>query len=303
MLFPIRRASDVKSAARKLVQAVTPKDPPPHGQAIHIDYPVHPRARPWKNVLGMRRLEGQFRACLPSAALLLQRILELQENLLAISPHPDPKRPGAPQWINPMFPALDAAVLYGLLALRNPRWYVEVGSGYSTCFARRAIQDLGLRTRIISIDPCPRAEIDALCDQVIRVPLEELQLSEVTDLTKEDLLFVDSSHRTFQNSDVTVFFLEILPSLPPGLAYGLHDIFLPADYPDAWADRFYSEQYLLASYLNGGGDGDEVLLPHAYLCMETELPRLFEPLFDRLDLPAENRVGSAFWLRRHPQRF
>ena len=301
MLFPIRRASDVKSAARKLVNAALPR-PAESGQTIRLDYPIHPHARPWKNVPGLRRLEGQLRACVPSAALQLQRVVELQEYLLAISPHPDPKRPGEPQWINPMFPALDAAVLYGLIALRNPRWYVEVGSGYSTCFARRAIRDHGLRTKIISIDPCPRAEIDALCDQVIRVPLEELELSEVADLSKEDLLFVDSSHRTFQNSDVTVFFLEILPSLPAGLAYGVHDVFLPADYPDAWADRFYSEQYLLASYLQGGGDGDEVMLPHAYLCMETELPKLLQPLFDRLDLPSEQRVGSAFWLRRSPSR-
>ena len=33
---------------------------------------------------------------------------------------------------------------------------------------------------------------------------------------------------------------------------GVHDIFLPHDYPSDWLKRFYSEQYLLASWLLGG---------------------------------------------------
>ncbi len=35
--------------------------------------------------------------------------------------------------------------------------------------------------------------------------------------------------------------------------YGIHDIFLPNDYPTEWNNRFYSEQYLLMMYLLGGG--------------------------------------------------
>ncbi len=34
----------------------------------------------------------------------------------------------------------------------------------------------------------------------------------------------------------------------------VHDIFLPDDYPPEWADRYYSEQYLLAAWLLGGGE-------------------------------------------------
>ena len=41
----------------------------------------------------------------------------------------------------------------------------------------------------------------------------------------------------------------------------MHDIFLPWDYPEEWRDRFYNEQYLLLSYLLGGADGDEIILP------------------------------------------
>ena len=41
------------------------------------------------------------------------------------------------------------------------RQMLEIGSGNSTKFARRAIRDHRLCTRITSIDPHPRAEIDA----------------------------------------------------------------------------------------------------------------------------------------------
>ena len=41
-----------------------------------------------------------------------------------------------------------------------------------------------------------------------------------------------------RNSDVTVFFTEIA-NLPQGMVYGLHDIFLPWDYPEQWSNRFY----------------------------------------------------------------
>ena len=72
-----------------------------------------------------------------------------------------------PTFHNELFSGLDAAALYGVLQLCNPGTYLEIGSGNSTKFARRAINDGGLRTKIISIDPAPRVEVDSLCDEVI----------------------------------------------------------------------------------------------------------------------------------------
>src|SRR5690349_6867680 len=80
----------------------------------------------------------------------------------------------APTFFNPYFSGLDAASLYGLLRLLEPGTFLEVGSGHSTRFARRAIKDHGLRTRIVSIDPMPRAEVDVQCDEIIREPFETL---------------------------------------------------------------------------------------------------------------------------------
>jgi hypothetical protein len=141
--------------------------------------------------------------------------------------------------------------LYSLLAQHNPRHYVEVGSGNSTKFARRAIRDHGLQTRITSIDPFPRAEIDSICDRVIREPVEHVALDTFDMLQPGDILFIDSSHRTFMNSDVTALSLDVLPRLPAGVIVEVHDITLPGDYPPQWTGRYYSEQYLLAAYLLG----------------------------------------------------
>jgi hypothetical protein len=134
-----------------------------------------------------------------------------------------------PCWNNGYFPSLDAISLYSYLVMHKPRWYVEVGSGNSTKFAARAIRDHKLETKIISIDPYPRAEIDSICSNIFRCRLEDMNLDFFSELTNSDILFIDNSHRSFQNSDVTVFFTEILPELPSGILYGLHDICLPYD--------------------------------------------------------------------------
>jgi hypothetical protein len=278
----------------------TPPAQPAGYRHIELEYPVHPRPRWLKYGRAGEKLMAQLAQSVPAAKALIEEIAGFHDEFLAI-PTQAPKvevDPGQPSWVNGWFPAFDAVMLYGLLALRNPRWYVEVGSGNSTRFARRAIRDHDLRTKIISIDPCPRAEIDAICDQVVRAPLEEVEPKEIENLSEEDLLFVDSSHRSFQNSDVTVFFTEMLPALPPGLVYGMHDIYLPNDYPVEWTERFYSEQYLLAAYLHGGAGGDEVLAPLAYLWHETQLVSAFARTFDRLGLDHPQRYGNSFWMRR-----
>ena len=47
----------------------------------------------------------------------------------------------------------------------------------------RARRDGRLQTRIVSIDPRPRAEVDELCDRVLRVPLEAADLSVFDELS------------------------------------------------------------------------------------------------------------------------
>ncbi|MCP6769643.1 hypothetical protein NL529_32825, partial [Klebsiella pneumoniae] len=73
-----------------------------------------------------------------------------------------------PYWNNEYLPGLDIVALYSLLKKINPVNYVEIGSGNSTMVARKAIRENSLRSKIVSIDPFPRAEIDGISDLVIR---------------------------------------------------------------------------------------------------------------------------------------
>jgi len=199
-----------------------------------------------------------------------------------------------PYWNNIWLPPLDAAALYCLVAEKKPRRYVEIGSGNSTKFVARAIADHKLDTEIISIDPEPRAEIDALCDQVLRSPLEHCNLEVFRALDAGDIVFADNSHQSFMNSDVTVFFCEILPGLARGVIAGVHAIFLPDDYPADWTGRHYSEQYLLACYLLAETKRFEVMLPvhfaNARGICDAVMPK------PSAGAAALLQSGSSFWM-------
>jgi predicted O-methyltransferase YrrM len=67
--------------------------------------------------------------------------------------------PPAPRWNQDWFPRLDAAAAYAMVRALRPRRIVEVGSGHSTRFMARAVEDGGLPTQILAIDPAPRAAL------------------------------------------------------------------------------------------------------------------------------------------------
>jgi hypothetical protein len=215
----------------------------------------------------------------------------------------------APTWNNIWFTALDAASLVAFLLARAPKRYLEIGSGNSTRFARYAIECGGLSTELHSIDPQPRADIDSLCTKVIRSPLEACDLGVFQQLQPGDILFFDGSHRVFMNSDVTVFFLEIMPVLEPGVLVHIHDIFLPDDYPPRWRGRLYSEQYMLAAQLLCGAPPFKVILPNYFAMSDAALTSLIEEIFRSkaggTDIPLRypNGVqcpGTSFWLETQP---
>ncbi len=194
-------------------------------------------------------------------------------------------------WLGP----LDGVALYGFLAAKNPRRYVEIGSGNSTKFARRAIGDQNLRTQITSIDPHPRAEINKLCDVSMRVPFEKVDLAVFESLERDDIVFFDGSHRCFTNSDVTVFFLELLPALRPGVLVHIHDIFLPFDYPPN--TPYYSEQYVLAAYLLGGAQVD-VEMANAYVGSEPDLLEAAHKCLPTFQAEVLRAGSSSFWFTK-----
>ena len=202
-----------------------------------------------------------------------------------------------PFWLNAWFPPLDGMALTGMLRAHNPARFLEVGSGVSTKFARRAVALYGLKTRLISIDPEPRNEIDTLCDQVIRRPLETCRMEMFDALEPGDVFFLDSSHRSFQNSDVTVFFLEILPRLKPGVIVHIHDIYLPYDYTAGNVPRLWNEQYLLATALLFGAPRFELLFPSWLVGRDPDLAAHAEAMLRQGALAELDLFGASFWMR------
>lgn len=224
----------------------------------------------------------------------LETTVEHTDDLLRIPRRPT--GPGEPYWLSAWLPGLDAATLYAFVRALEPARYVEVGSGISTTFVNRARADGGLATRIISIDPAPRAEIDALCDEVLRQPLESVDPAFFEQLGAGDVLFVDNSHRVFMNSDVVAFFFDILPALRPGVVVGIHDILLPADYLPMWAPWWFSEQYVLGALLLGEPEWVQPELACSYATLDRALSDVVAPLFDQPHLADVDRRGFAYWM-------
>jgi hypothetical protein len=207
-----------------------------------------------------------------------------------------------PCWRNEWLVALDTVSLYGYTRLRAPARYVEVGSGQSTKVVARARRDGGLATHITSIDPNPRAEVDTLCDTVIRRPLETADVTAVfAGLTPGDIVFFDGSHRVLPNSDCVAFFLDVLPELPAGVLVGIHDIYLPDDYPDAFLGAWWSEQYTLAALLLARPAWLRVVLPCFYASNRPEVVAPLDPLWSQPALDGVLRHGTTMWLATQPR--
>jgi Methyltransferase domain len=264
------------------------------GSYINLDYPptVENRPRYGHGRPPHSGLEELIHAHEPSYAPTLEKIRRYADELATIEVSAaDPRQPS---WVRGMISGLDGASFYAFLREREPARYLEIGSGSSTKFVARAKRDGELATRIVSVDPRPRAEVDELCDEVIRKPLEAADLSLFGTLEAGDILFFDGSHRVFMNSDVAVFFLDVLPSLPAGVLVGIHDIYLPDDYPAGIADRYWSEQYPLASWLLGGADV-EIVLPAWRVSTDPVLGHALDDLWDRPGLSPVDRHGVSFW--------
>jgi len=198
-------------------------------------------------------------------------------------------------WKNSFFPGLDIVVLYSLIKKYKPSKILEVGSGTSTLVMSKAIKENNLATKLISIDPQPRRHIDNLVDQSIRMPLEQTDTSVFAELDAGDILFIDNSHRAFPNSDVTVFFMEVLPLIKPGVLIHVHDIYIPFDYPQFMCDRFYNEQYLLATMLLSNPERYQIVSPNYYLYTMMKDESKFKTFWDFDEKGSIEQHGGSFW--------
>jgi predicted O-methyltransferase YrrM len=264
--------------------------------SIALEHPVRPSPRYGYGKPVHARLSQIIDARRAGYRSLLEQFLLYKSDIWRIE-NTAGENLNTPVWINGFLPALDSISLYSLIRLHRPRLYVEIGSGHSTRFARRAIEDQQLDTQIVSVDPHPRVELGTVADRRIEEPVEEISLEVFESLQSGDILFVDNSHRAFTNSDVTVVFMDILPKLNPGVLVHFHDIFLPADYPPQWNGRYYSEQYLLACHLLAQTQSFEIELANAFVSNDPELSYLVAPLWLHPAMEGVEKYGCSFWVR------
>jgi hypothetical protein len=196
---------------------------------------------------------------------------------------------------NIWFGAVDAEVLYCVIDHFRPRTIIEVGSGYSTRLMRRAIQGGQVGTRLISIDPAPRVEIQSSADEEIRAVVEDVPVSRFTDeLQPNDILFVDSSHVIQTGGDVPYLFLEVFPKLQAGVLIHVHDIFLPFDYPKCFVDERWgwTEQYLFHAFMLNNPNY-ATLWPSYYMWQQHR-----QAVTNVIGADAPLRDPSSFWIQK-----
>ena len=194
---------------------------------------------------------------------------------------------------NGYFSGFDAAVYYGIIRHLKPERIIEIGGGYSTRIAAKALAANG-KGNLTCIEPYPEQRLNGDKFDLIQRRVEEIDLDFFSSLTANDILFIDSSHTVKFGSDVCYEFLEILPRIAGGVWIHVHDIFFPHDYPAEWLiDRrlALNEQYLLEAFLSFNNQF-QVALANRWLCLDhlDDTARLW-PV-------ASNDRSSSLWMRR-----
>jgi len=277
---------------KKLYKFLNPKF-----QNLFLEYPVDLKPRYGHGASAHQGLLNVIETNTNKYRDFITLALALKEELWTIEDQKKETEQKEPTWNNGFLPGLDIISLYTSIVKFKSNKFVEIGSGNSTKVVYKAKKEYGLKTKIISIDPMPRAEIDNLADKIIRKPFEDIDFDIVDLLEEGDILFVDNSHRILPNSDAMVFFMEILPRLKKGVIVHIHDIYLPYDYPQFMCDRFYSEQYGLAMYILANPDKYQTLFPCYYVSENKALAKMIEPIWEHENLIGVERHGASYWIQ------
>ena len=201
---------------------------------------------------------------------------------------------------NDYFSGFDAAIYYSLIRHLQPQRVIEIGGGYSTRIASQALAVNKVGT-LTCIEPFPEQRLTdaALNIELIKMPVEEIDVEFFSRLEANDILFIDSSHTVKFGSDVCYEFLEILPSLAPGVWIHVHDIFFPHDYPAEWLLKrrlALNEQYLLEAFL-GFNTAFRVALSNYWLCLDH--PTATNKLWSQSSNGLRPTGCSSFWFYRN----
>lgn len=154
----------------------------------------------------------------------------------------------------PGYGEIESQVLHCFCRRYRPRRIVEVGSGVSSACMADACRRNDNNAEIVCVEPYPGAALRQLKSvSLVERMAQEADPSIFQQLEEGDLLFIDSSHAVKTGSDVLHLYLEVIPSLKPGVFIQIHDIYLPYLYsPDVLRTYFsWQETALLLALLKG----------------------------------------------------
>jgi len=197
-----------------------------------------------------------------------------------------------------LFDGADTLVAYCMVRYFQPRLIIEIGSGFSSLISVEAAAKNN-SSASICLEPFPqefpRQGFSGLHSSIEK-KVEDIDIEFFSKLDSGDVLSIDSSHTVKIGGDVNYLFLGALPRLKPGVIVHVQDIFPPFNYPRTWVLdelRFWSEQYLLQSFLSFNSEL-EVLMANNYLShyhkedLKTTFPN------------SPWCRGGSFWMRRKP---
>jgi predicted O-methyltransferase YrrM len=208
----------------------------------------------------------------------------------------------------PGYTPLDALTLYMMMRRLQPKRYIEVGSGLSTYYSSLAAAknaDAGHPLQMTCIEPHPYEKLYSLPGvQVIPKEVQDVELSLFQQLEAGDVLFIDSTHVLNIDGDVPYLYLEVLPSLEPGVTIHIHDVPFPYNIPyppELWVfgqtwPVFWNEAMLLQAFLAFNKQFEIV--------MSLPLIRHFDEPFLKQVIPNYETVEqnpntfSSIWLKR-----
>lgn len=231
--------------------------------------PAHPPGHYYSPIVDPRELVGPRKpnrdidpADIPGIRLDLAEMRRwwlANARTLRSTPYP---QHAEPRWRyysdNNIYPIGDAAILRAKIVENRPARIIEIGSGFSTACMLDTIDEHGLKTNVVCIEPyAERLKSRLRAEDTARVTIIETAVQEVAvDMFKAllpgDILFIDSTHVLKTGSDVNYELFNILPVLAPGVVIHFHDMHYPFEYPDQWIyDRQYSwnEVYAVRAFL------------------------------------------------------
>jgi hypothetical protein len=269
-----------------------------HVRPIHYYEPLPDFRNVTPAALERRRMSPGIDFGLARQAALLETLAaESRAELDAIA------KEGTFDFTNTWFPGPDACVYYALIRHLKPRRVMEIGSGYSTSIASLAAarnEAEGNPCEIICIEPYPgpRLTQSSAHYRLIEKPVQEVPFATFEELSKNDILMIDSSHVAKMGSDVCYEFLDILPRLKSEVWVHVHDIFFPQDYPATYVinmRRAWNEQYILEAFLSGNKSFVPKLANHwLVLDHRDAVDALCPPAATSGD--SVERLGSSFWM-------